>query len=65
MEPVRPAAQILRRLGALLVAFSVIPLAGCDLEVSARADVPLDSSHTLHITYRSAAPSTGQAPSRR
>ena len=49
---------------ALLVALTGAMGMGCDLEVSAHADVPLDSTHTLHVTYRSAAPSNARGPSR-
>jgi hypothetical protein len=37
---------------------------GCDMEIRAHADVPVGDSHTLHVNYRSGAPSTAREPSR-
>jgi hypothetical protein len=50
-------------LAALLVALMGAMAMGCDLEVRAHADVPLDSTHTLHVTYRTGAPSNARGPS--
>ena len=48
-------------LAALLMALATT---GCDLEVRAHVDVHLDDSHTLHVSYRSGAPSNAREPSR-
>jgi hypothetical protein len=48
---------------ATLAALTFLGASACDLEVNAHADVSLAGSHTLHVTYRSAAPSSGRAPS--
>lgn len=63
MSLVRLAARTPFRLVPLLVALAGLTGTGCDLEVRAHADVPLDDTHTLHITYRSGAPASGRGPS--
>jgi hypothetical protein len=62
MSPVSPRSRTLTRLPALfaLAALSGLFGTGCDLEVRAHADIPLDSSHTLHATYRSGGPSNAR-----
>ena len=60
----RLAARSSLPFAALLVALTGALGMGCDLEVNAHADVPLDGTHTLHVTYRSGAPSSGRGPSR-
>jgi hypothetical protein len=49
---------------ALAVMLAGFAVTGCDLDVRARANVPLGDSHTVHISDRSGAPSGGREASR-
>jgi hypothetical protein len=66
MSPVEPKGQRFRALIPLAFTFMALTVSGCDLDldVRARADVRLDDSHTLHVSYRREAPSGTREPSR-
>jgi hypothetical protein len=59
----RPFAPLTSLLSLLMVGATMLLATGCDLEVNAHADVSLDATHTLHVSYRSAAPSSARGPS--
>jgi len=64
MPPRSPKGERLRMVVALAVMLAGFAVTGCDLDVRARANVPLGDSHTVHISYRSGAPSGGREASR-
>ncbi len=53
--------RFIPRLFALGALLTPLTTAACDLDVRVHADVPLDDSHTLHVTYRNRAPSSGRS----
>jgi hypothetical protein len=65
MPPVKPQGPLFHRLAALVTAFMALTVTGCDLDldVRAHADVRLDDSHTLHVSYRSGGASNAREPS--
>jgi hypothetical protein len=65
MPPVKPQGQPFHILTALVTTFLALTVTGCDLDldVRAHADVRLDDSHTLHVSYRSGGASNGRDPS--